>query len=156
MRRKSAATRFAASKATGVGGLACRAFAWREIPLFEDLLRRSFCAFMSISWLVVPVLFSSTAGGAVWNSGSGVWENANSWDTQVVPDSSSEDVLISALGNVQVDLDSNRTTRSLTLNASNDRLHINPGGRLQVDGPSLINRGVIELEASAGQSSEDS
>ncbi len=94
------------------------------------------------------------ADAAVWNGGSGVWEDPNNWDTLTVPDSATEDVLISVLGNVEVELGSDRTIGSLTINATNDRLKLNPGGRLQLDGSSLINRGMIELDATAGLVSE--
>ncbi len=103
---------------------------------------------------IVAVHHFAPANAAVWNVGNGAWENANSWDTLTVPDSAAEDVLISALGNVEVELSSDRTIGSLTINATNDRLKLNPGATLQLDGSSLTNRGTIELDATAGLGSE--
>lgn len=100
---------------------------------------------------LLPIL---PAAAATWIAGNGDWETAANWDTGVVPDAAGEFASISGPGNATVQLNSSRTVGNLFIESGSDRLNLSPGSSLQVAGNTLENRGIIELQANAGQFSQ--
>jgi hypothetical protein len=85
-----------------------------------------------------------------WDTGNGNWNMAGNWSPNVVPNSSTADVVINTGNNVTVSLNINAVIRDLLL-GSGDTLNINSGQSLNVHG-NLTNNGLLVVNPLSGAS----
>ncbi|TVR66373.1 MAG: hypothetical protein EA420_01760, partial [Candidatus Competibacteraceae bacterium] len=120
---------------------------WRDAVRHSVRLRRTPFHLAVLAALASPSM-ATLAQDAIWNGGTGNWNDSTQWDIGTVPDAGT-DVRVdggktgtASLVNVNVTSDA----RNLTIDAG-DRVNINNSRQLTIHGASLLNNGTLSLSS---------